>query len=404
MAIPSLAMIPSGYKDGKVYSVLPTNGDGDFTFSRGSNATRVNKDGLIEEITGQDTPRLDYSDSSCPSLLLEPQSTNLIEYSEDFTQGWTENNSTVTNNQVISPDGTLNADKITKTSGDGGVVYSKSINGTYTVSSYIKADVSSWSLLYINFSGGTDGQVFFDLENGVIGNEVSADGFIENVGNGWYRCGATFTTPANLSDFRIFPSEPNSTTATNGSIYVWGVQLEEQSYPTSYIPTNGVIATRLADECVNTSAGSVIGQIEGTMFIEAENNPIAYLLNSPNNVIFGSINSGNYLNNFHFTTDSSNIYVYCNSGGALQAVIGTSLPSSSILKMAVTYTSSEIKFFVNGVLVGTDTSLNLPIGMNQIDVGYMGQQPATQKMRGGINNFILFDKEITEAEAIALTS
>ena len=77
MAIPSLAMIPSGYKDGKVYSVLPSNGDGDFTFSRGSNATRVNKDGLIETITG-DTPRLDYSDGSCPSLLLEPQSTNLI--------------------------------------------------------------------------------------------------------------------------------------------------------------------------------------------------------------------------------------------------------------------------------------------------------------------------------------
>ena len=45
MAIPSLAMIPSGYKDGKVYSVLPTNGE---DFDRGSNATRVNKDGLIE--------------------------------------------------------------------------------------------------------------------------------------------------------------------------------------------------------------------------------------------------------------------------------------------------------------------------------------------------------------------
>ena len=87
MAIPSLAMIPSGYKDGKVYSVLPSNGDGDFTFSRGSNATRVNKDGFIETVTG-DTPRLDYSDSSCPSLLLEPQRTNLIPYSEDFSQSY----------------------------------------------------------------------------------------------------------------------------------------------------------------------------------------------------------------------------------------------------------------------------------------------------------------------------
>jgi hypothetical protein len=47
----SLIMVPSGYKDGKLYSAKPTNGDGDFTFSRGSNlaATRVNSDGLIEK-------------------------------------------------------------------------------------------------------------------------------------------------------------------------------------------------------------------------------------------------------------------------------------------------------------------------------------------------------------------
>ena len=44
---PSIAMIPSGYKDEKVYSVLPTNGDGDFTFARTSTATRVNSNGLV---------------------------------------------------------------------------------------------------------------------------------------------------------------------------------------------------------------------------------------------------------------------------------------------------------------------------------------------------------------------
>ena len=76
MAIPTLTMIPSGYKAGKLYSVLPTNGDGDFTTSRSSSATRVNKSGLIETVLSN-VPRLDYSDGSCPSLLLEPQSTNL---------------------------------------------------------------------------------------------------------------------------------------------------------------------------------------------------------------------------------------------------------------------------------------------------------------------------------------
>ena len=92
---PSIAMIPSGYKDEKVYSVLPTNGDGDFTFARTSTATRVNSNGLIEEV-GINKPRLDYSDGACPSLLLEPTSTNKIQYSEEFANGyWTKNNSSV---------------------------------------------------------------------------------------------------------------------------------------------------------------------------------------------------------------------------------------------------------------------------------------------------------------------
>ena len=66
-------MIPRGYKAQKVYSVLPTNGDGDFTFDRNDAGSRVNKNGLIEQVA-TDIPRLDYSDSSCPSLLLEPAS------------------------------------------------------------------------------------------------------------------------------------------------------------------------------------------------------------------------------------------------------------------------------------------------------------------------------------------
>jgi hypothetical protein len=73
---PKLALIPSGYKQDKVYSVLPNNGDGDFTFKRTSSATRINKDGVIETVAS-DVPRLDYSDSNCPVLLLEPTRTNL---------------------------------------------------------------------------------------------------------------------------------------------------------------------------------------------------------------------------------------------------------------------------------------------------------------------------------------
>jgi hypothetical protein len=108
--IPSLALLPSGYKASKVYSVLPTDGIGDFDFTRSGNATRVNSEGLIELVT-TNVPRLNYPlidgvVNGCPSLLLEPQRTNLIQYSEDFSQGyWTKDGSSVTSG-FTSPDGT----------------------------------------------------------------------------------------------------------------------------------------------------------------------------------------------------------------------------------------------------------------------------------------------------------
>jgi hypothetical protein len=120
--IPSLALIPSGVKASKVYSVLPTDGVGDFDFTRSGNATRVNSDGLIE-LVSTNVPRLNYPlidgvVSGCPSLLLEPSRLNVATYSEDFSNGvYSKLNGTVTTNTAISPDGTQNADTWTATSG-----------------------------------------------------------------------------------------------------------------------------------------------------------------------------------------------------------------------------------------------------------------------------------------------
>ena len=212
MAIPSLAMIPSGYKDGKVYSVLPSNGDGDFTFSRGSNATRVNSSGLIETVTG-DTPRLDYTDSSCPSLLLEPQSTNLIEYSEAFENYFNVSEITLDSNYAISPDGTLNANKISfPTTSDSMYRSGLSYSGTHTVSFWYKGE------------GSDIGKTF---------NVKLSSNFNITLESEWKR----FEEQINgLSSIEI--TNRNNTTIGNGSLLLYGFQLEEQSYATSYIPTN----------------------------------------------------------------------------------------------------------------------------------------------------------------------
>ena len=83
----SIVMTPNGVKAGKVYSVKPSDGDGDFTFSRATVANKEASNGLIQE-TAVNVPRLDYSDGTCPALLLEPQSTNLITYPLSFPNNY----------------------------------------------------------------------------------------------------------------------------------------------------------------------------------------------------------------------------------------------------------------------------------------------------------------------------
>ena len=122
-----------------------------FDFTRASGATRVNKDGLIE-VVGSNEPRIDFLNDSKGALLLEPSRTNLIEYSEDFGNSfWTKSNATVISNNVISPNGTLNASSITF--GSSGyllesVTTTKTIGSSETISVFSKTDIIGTFLKY----------------------------------------------------------------------------------------------------------------------------------------------------------------------------------------------------------------------------------------------------------------
>jgi len=240
MATPSIAMIPSAYKSSKVYSVLPTNGDGDLTFTRASSATRVNKNGLIEEVASN-LPRLDYSDGGCPSLLLEPQSTNLATYSEDFSDSsWIGGtNAGVIANALISPDGTQNADIIIA-SADTNSRKSKTI----TVTPNVEKKVSVWVK---STSGTLDNQ--FRINFGATLSTLP-------ITSTWNRVSMTVpnTDASSSLTLNIYPTTVGGF-VINSEIALWGIQVEEQSNATSYIPTTGATATRLADVASLTTTG-----------------------------------------------------------------------------------------------------------------------------------------------------
>ena len=211
----SLVMIPSGYKDDKLYSIKPTDGSGDFTFSRdgagASPATRVNASGLIEK--GRE---------------------NVLLQSNQFDTTWVNSNTTETGGQS-GYDGSSNAWLLSKSAASGYIYQSVSNSGVATFSCYAKAGTTDWFRIRINTAGTTQ-SCFYDLTNGVIGTNTSIESKIESIGGGWYRCTLAFNQTT--TEVRLYPAEGDlDLTGTSGSIYIQDAQLESGLISTSYIET-----------------------------------------------------------------------------------------------------------------------------------------------------------------------
>ena len=124
----SLVVVPSGYKSGKIYAQKPLTTDGQLTFTRASTATRVNASGLIASVASG-VPRLDYTNSSCPKILLEPQRSNTITHSQDINNCFgAKSGVTVTSDATTSPDGTANADLLKFDTTNGYVLRGQTID------------------------------------------------------------------------------------------------------------------------------------------------------------------------------------------------------------------------------------------------------------------------------------
>ena len=136
----SLIVTPNGYKEGKLYSVIPSDGSGDMSVTRATTATRVNSAGLVE---------------------LVPY--NLNTNSENFVFGWgNDATSTPTNNFTTAPNGTMTAAKVVSNIANGYAYKSLPVPpGTYTLSYYIKASSATTISIGFNEPGlGVFGQVF----------------------------------------------------------------------------------------------------------------------------------------------------------------------------------------------------------------------------------------------------
>lgn len=392
----SLVITPNGTKASKLYSIKPTDGSGDLSVTRATTATRVNSSGLIESVSSN-VPRLDYSNGSCPSILVEPQRTNLLTYSEDFTNvSWIKLSSNITSNATIAPDGTNTADKLIEDNTTANHLVQKAVvssSASYTFSVFAKKAERNWVVLRSVNASFQNVKAWFNIDNGTIGTlENGATAKITNYSNGWYKLEMTIPSFSTGFEFRISTSTGDgidSYLGTTGSgIYIWGTQLEAGSYATSYIPTTSATVTRNADVISKTGISSLIGQTEGTMFFDGIINDV-----QSGNVFFHLEGTSPDVN---FQTGGGILYFYSPSNFSISTAI---LPNTRY-KIAARYKNNDVALYINGVLIGTDESATITPKSDLYLNSEVGLYVADLK----INSAVLWKTALTNAQLAELTT
>ena len=402
----SIVVTPNGYKAGTLFSAIPSSGAADLEAVRNTAATRVDEDGLIE-VVADNVPRIDYSGGGCPHILAEPQRKNDITYSEDFTEWSSSSSPTLTENATTSPDGTTNATELLSTSSGSRIQINLGVQDAadYTQSVFVKYKDVEARLNFKNNQFGGDNK-FIIASSGVTLDSSSNDTNIEDFGNGWFKISVTYTANGtNASFLQIF----GDLSVPYASYYLWGAQLEEGSYATSYIPTDGGTVTRNQDQFSRDGISSLINSEEGVLFVEA-----AALADTIADRYIVSLSNGSNTNMVYirFANASNRIEARSTLLGSNVGLTSTSVTDETEFhKIAYKWKLNDYALWVDGFEVATATgsvssantfnTLNLADGNgNSILEGKVKQLQVFKTALGGSP----YDSVLSDARLAALTS
>jgi hypothetical protein len=356
-------------------------------------------------------PRLTYQNGGggCPSLLLEKQSTNLVSYSEDFTNAyWGTLNSTITPNNTISPDGTQNADKFVENNGTGSKwVYSTPIVTAGSVYTYsIFAKKGERDFIYINAYSNANLRAWFNLNTGTIGaTNAGVSAKIENYGNGWYKCSVTITAAIGVQFYLLGVSNANNVEDYTGDgtsgIYIWGAQGEQSSYPTSYIPTTTASATRVADlDTTDTIQTAQTFAGDFTFFVDFVSFTTTDGPGPTNQMILGGGNQalGASYKSYFWVTQGA--IILTGDSETTMIAVNKVFNANQRYKLLVKRNGTTIKVFCDGVQVGSSATSSLSISIRSIGWSYS----ASYRFNGLINEVVLSATGFSDSDCQALTT
>ena len=341
----------------------------------------------------EDLPRLDYSGgASCPSLLLEPQRTNILEYSEGMfgSSKFFQINGISVEGQQTDLNGTNTAVKLSNfVQNAARLDYNTTVAAvdgkTYTYSAYYKGSGDIRINVSTSTGVGGAGEKTITLTNEWVRHSITT----------------TFSSPTgNVKSHLVITRTANN----DAEVYLCFAQIEEGSYPTSYIPTYGSSVTRSVDVCNKTGISSLIGQTEGTLFAEVsvDTDSVSPSLNRVISVTDGTITNRVLI---VLNTDETFRFIIIGGGSTLANITTSASALNGFHKVALAYKANDYVAYVDGAQVGSDTSAaSVPSSLSQAYLGSVEAGATSSVLEGSVKQFLLFKTRLSNTELAAITS
>ena len=394
--------LPAGaaYKQSEIWAAKPLTDDAKCTFVRNAVSTRTTDCGEVGSV-GNDIPAYRYRDGVL-FLQLEQQSTNLEKNSHGFTNGgsnytnpnWYDNLVTITNNTVVSPEGKINGHTLALNAAsspdwDTYTQYTSLTNGTtYTWSCYVRLGTATNFCVVPNDSTSWDA---LNSQSGAIKEFTSADGLSTTE---WTRVSVTFTATSSLKANLHLGGHLNSvlTQQTTGTVYIWGIQMEQGSVPTSLIKTTGAAATRVATKIRNANT-NLWNNASGVLYADI------YFYGGGESQLLG------------LDTGSVVTRIYVNDSGVIQGHYFESATYKGNMnhtvdigrhKIAYKYASGSSKLFIDGVQVGSSSDSFTPQTFTQLRINELWG--AYEYGNVDLYEAAVFNQTLNDDELISLTT
>ena len=349
-----------------------------------------------------DIPRIDYTNGE-PSILLEPSRQNIITNSNSNNLNFALDQTSMTYNQIVSPEGLNNGILFEQT---GSTASNSAYNfglpttdGTYTYSIFIKAKDSTKVRFYFS-----DGSALAqdlnptNMREGVISGNLNLE--LKAYSNGWFRVSFSRTlSSASTHRFSIYPDYNN----TQKGVYIYGLQVEVGSYATSLIHTSGGAVTRSADAANNAGNSDLINSTEGVLYAE-----IKSFIETPTHrktiALSDATSSQNVVRIFYLNNTANQIRVQVRANNSLTASLSKIVQTTlEYHKVAIKYKENDFALWVDGVQAQTHTNGAVPSANTMFSLDFSDGNDTNNFNEGAIKMVAVFKEALTDLELEKLT-